>query len=118
MRMGNSRSVVAGAKPGAKSGQGGFLAPFRLLAPIASPQDSSTPLLHYSIPHEIPCNLSRRFPLYRVEADGLPAKAAQLKEPSVDKNYKYRLLIFSRRPVMLDTPSSALLLNDLRNRTN
>jgi hypothetical protein len=37
---------------------------------------STAPLLHYSITHEIPCNLSRRFPLYGVEAGGLPAKAA------------------------------------------
>src|ERR1019366_2175525 len=55
----------------------------------------STPLLHYSIPHEVPCNLSRRFPLYGVEADGLPAKAAQRKAANVDKNYKYRLLILT-----------------------
>ena len=30
-----------------------------------------------SIPHEIPCNLARRFPLYEVEADGLPLRVAR-----------------------------------------
>ena len=57
------------------------------------PYRPSTPPLQYSIPHKIPCNLCRRFPLYGVEAGGLPAKTAQRKEVNVDKNYKYRLLI-------------------------
>jgi len=30
-----------------------------------------------AIPHEIPCNLARRFPLYGVEADGLPLSVAR-----------------------------------------
>ena len=30
-----------------------------------------------SIPHEIPCNFARRFPLYGVEADGLPLRVAR-----------------------------------------
>jgi hypothetical protein len=47
-------------------------------------QCSTTPLLHYSIPQKIPCNLSPRFPLYGVEAGGLRAKAAQRKEVNVD----------------------------------
>ena len=36
-----------------------------------------TPPLHYSILREIPCNLARRFPLYGVEADGLPLRVAR-----------------------------------------
>ena len=47
---------------------------------------STTPPLHHSIPHEIPCNLSRRFPLDGVEAGSLPAKAAQRKELIVNKD--------------------------------
>ena len=31
----------------------------------------------YAIPHEIPCNFARRFPLYGVEADGLPLRVAR-----------------------------------------
>jgi hypothetical protein len=53
--------------------------------------DSTTPLLHYSIPQEISCNLSRRFPLYGVEAGGLPAKAAQWKEVNADNDLKLSL---------------------------
>ena len=30
-----------------------------------------------SIPHEIPCNFARRFPLYGVEADGRPLRVAR-----------------------------------------
>jgi hypothetical protein len=88
MGMGNSTSVVAGTRPGAKSRQGDFFSPFPLLPPVASPQhpcsvtalrrvDSSTPLPDYSIPQKILCNLSRRFPLYGVEADGLPLRVAR-----------------------------------------
>jgi len=95
MGMGNSTSVVAGTRPGAKSGQGDF---FSLFPPVASPLhpscvvalrrvDSTAPLIRYSIPQQIPCNLSRRFPLYGVKAGGLPAKAAQRKEANVDKNH-------------------------------
>src|ERR1035441_2286720 len=40
----------------------------------------SAPPLQYSIPHKIPCNLSRRFPLYGVEAGGLPLRAARRKQ--------------------------------------
>ena len=29
-----------------------------------------------SVPHEIPCNFARRFPLYGVEADGLHLRKA------------------------------------------
>ena len=47
---------------------------------------SNTPLLQYSIPHKIPCNLSRRFPLYLVGAGNLPPKAAQRKELNVNKD--------------------------------
>jgi hypothetical protein len=36
-----------------------------------------------SIPRKIPCNLARRFPLYGVEADGLPLRVAQREK----KNY-------------------------------
>ena len=57
MGMGNSTSVVARTRPGAKSGQDAFLSPFPLLPPVASSQhlssvpalrrvDSTTPLLH------------------------------------------------------------------------
>jgi hypothetical protein len=98
MGMGSSTNVTAGGRPGAKSGQGDFFSPFPLLPPVASPQhpssvaalqrvDSTTPLLHYPIPQEIPCNLCPRFPLYGVEADGLPAKAAQRKELNMDKTW-------------------------------
>jgi hypothetical protein len=34
----------------------------------------------YALPHEIPCNLARRFPLYGVEADGLPLRLARREE--------------------------------------
>ena len=37
-------------------------------------QFSNTPLLHRSVPMEIPRNLLPRFPLYRVEAGGLPLR--------------------------------------------
>jgi len=91
MRMGNSTSVVEGKRPGAKSGQGDFFSRPPLLPPVASPQHSTTPLLHYSIPQEISCNFSRRFPLYGVEADGLPAKAEQRKAVNVDIDRKRSL---------------------------
>jgi hypothetical protein len=83
--MGNSTSVVARTRPGSKSEQGGFFSPVPLSPPVASPQHSTTPLLHYSIPHKIPCNLSRRFPLYGVEAGSLPAIAARWIENGADE---------------------------------
>jgi len=42
----------------------------------------TTPVLHHSIPFEISCNLPPHFPLYLVEAVGLPAAAVQRKERS------------------------------------
>ena len=92
LRMGSNTSVMAATRPGAKSGQGDFLSPFPLLSPVASPCHSTTPALHFST---IPCNLCRRFPLYGVEAGGLPAKATRRKEAKMDKNYNYRLLILT-----------------------
>ena len=86
MGMGSSASTMAATSPGAKSRQGGFFSPYLLLLPHASPQHSITPLLHHSIPHESLCNLSRRFPLYGVEAGGLPAKAVERKELNVNKD--------------------------------
>jgi hypothetical protein len=58
--------------------------------------DESQPPLRHSIAPPRPfstvsCNLSRRFPLYGVEAGGLPAKAAQRKELNVDKTLKLSL---------------------------
>src|ERR1019366_4059899 len=46
MGMGSSTSVMAGTRPGAKSRQGDFFSPFPLLSPVASPQHSTTPILH------------------------------------------------------------------------
>ena len=38
-----------------------------------------------SIPREISCNLARRFPLYGVEADGLPLRAPwRLEETRIE----------------------------------
>ena len=48
-------------------------------------QHSIAPPLLFS---KIPCNLCRRFPLYGVEAGGLPAKAAEQKQLNVDKDLK------------------------------
>jgi len=48
----------------------------------------TTPSLHYSIPHEIPRNLSRRFPLYGVEASGLPAKAIERNGLNVKQDHR------------------------------
>ena len=48
----------------------------------------STPPLHHSTSHQIPCNFVRPFPLYGVEADGFPARAAQRKEPNVDTDQR------------------------------
>jgi hypothetical protein len=48
----------------------------------------STPPLHHSTSHQIPCNYVRPFPLYGVEADGFPARAAQRKEPNVDTDQR------------------------------
>ena len=89
--MGSSTSVMAGTRPGAKSGQGDFFTPFPVLPPVASPHHSTTPILHYSFPHKILCNLPRRFPLYGVEAGGLPAKAARRKELNVNTDLKLGL---------------------------
>jgi hypothetical protein len=74
-------SLGAGRKPAAAGA--------RLLAPCRHPAfprsgPFSTPRLQHSTLHEIPYNLARRFPLYGVEADGFPAKAAQRKEPNAD----------------------------------
>ena len=88
MGMDSSKSPMEGARIGAGSGHWGFFPPFPLLPPVSSSQHSTIPLLHYSIPREIPCNVSRRFPLYGVEAGGLPAKAAQRKELNVDKAHR------------------------------
>ena len=44
----------------------------------------------HAIPHKILCNLSRLFPLYGVEAGGLPAKAAQRNELNVDKENEHQ----------------------------
>ena len=74
MGMGSDTSAMAGTRPGAKFGLGDFFSPFPLLSPVASPRHSTTPALHFST---IPCNLCRRFPLYGVEAGGLPARAVQ-----------------------------------------
>src|ERR1039458_9055280 len=79
MGMGSSTSAMQGTWPGARPGPEVFLAPIPLLPPVGSPQHTTTPIIHYSIPHEILCNLSLRFPLYGVEAGGLPAKAARWK---------------------------------------
>jgi hypothetical protein len=83
MSMGSTTSAMEGARPGPKSVPGDFPS---LLPPVASRQRSTTPLLHDPNPFDIPCNLSRRFPLYGVEAGGLPAKAAQRKELNVNKD--------------------------------
>ena len=48
----------------------------------------------YALPHEIPCNFARRFPLYGVRADGLPLRksgiglerALQWKELNIHNN--------------------------------
>src|ERR1035441_10790584 len=71
-----------------KARAGGLLCSDSSGTHASSPQHSTSPLLHYSIPHKIPCNLSRRFPLYGVEAGGLPVKSAQRKEANVDKDPK------------------------------
>jgi hypothetical protein len=81
--VGSSTSAMQGTWPGARPEPEVFLTPIPLL-PL--PHRPSAPPLHYSIPLEIPCNLSRRFPLYGVEAGGLPAKAAQRKELIVNKD--------------------------------
>jgi ankyrin repeat protein len=67
-----------------------------------------TPPLHHSIPHKIPRNLSRSFPLYGVEAGGLPLREAgiNLKHalPQKELNMKTRSLkfVFNRAwPVVL-----------------
>ena len=81
MGMGSNKIAMQGTRPGARPEPEVFFAPFPLL-----PHRPSAPPLLYSIPREIPCNLSRRFPLYGVEAGGLPAKAAQRKELNVNKD--------------------------------
>ena len=89
MGMGSNTSAAAGPRPGAKSGQGDFFPRFRLLsaAPLLHPLHYSitAPPLHF---FTIPCNLSSHFPLYGVEAGGLPAKAMQRKKLNVDKDRK------------------------------
>ena len=89
MGMGSNMSAAAGPRPGAESGQGTYL-----LASLPCLQSHcSTPFITPLTPpplhfFTIPCNLSRRFPLYGVEAGGLPAKAAQRKELNVDKAHR------------------------------
>ena len=85
MGIGSTTSAMEGARPGPKSVPGAFPSLFPLLPPVGLSQRSSTPLLDF---FTIPCNLSRRFPLYGVEAGGLPAKAAQRKELNVDKAHR------------------------------
>ena len=83
MSMGSTTSAIEGARPGPKSVPGAFPSLFPLLPPVGLPQHATTRFPHF---FTIPCNLSRRFPLYGVEAGNLPAKAAQRKEVSVDKD--------------------------------
>ena len=61
MDMGSSRSAMAGPRPGAKSGLGDFFTPFPLLPPVASPQHSTTPLLHYSLSPKFPATFPAAF---------------------------------------------------------
>ena len=83
MSMGSTTSAMEGARPGPKSVPGAFPSLFPPLPPVGLPQHATTRFPHF---FTIPCNLSRRFPLYGVEAGNLPAKAAQRKEVSVDKD--------------------------------
>src|ERR1017187_10064345 len=76
-----SQGVAGKSNPGL----GGCFPPFSLLPPVSLPQYPSTPLLNF---FTIPCNLSRRFPLYGVEAVSLPVKAARRKAASVDNDLK------------------------------
>ena len=84
MGMGSKKIAMQGTRPGARPEPEVFFTPFSLLPPVASPQHSITPLLHFSIHRKIPCNLSRHFPLYGVMAGGLPAKAVERKELNVN----------------------------------
>jgi hypothetical protein len=40
-------------------------------------QSNAHPATFYAIPHEISCNLARRFPLYGMGASGLPLRVAR-----------------------------------------
>lgn len=70
------------------------------------------PFLPHSIPHKISCNLSRLFPLYGVEAGGLPAKVAWPNEANMDN---------ARREIQCAAMSAGLvrqLNNASKNRSN
>ena len=85
MGMCSNTSAMEGTRPGARPGPEVSFAPFPLLPPASSP-----PPLHHSItpPHEILCNFSRPFPLYGVEASGLPAKAIERNGLNVKQDHR------------------------------
>ena len=91
MGMSSNKITMPGTWPGARPKPEVFSVPFPLLPPVGSPQYPTTPLPRYSNPNEIPCNLCRRFPLYGVEAGGLPVKAAQRKQSNMDEDLKLYL---------------------------
>jgi hypothetical protein len=96
MGMGSNTSAMAGTRPGAKSGQRDFFPRLSPFPPVPLLHRSNTPLPPPPLRFfTIPCNLTPRFPLYGVEAGGLPAKATRRKEAKMDKNYNYRLLILT-----------------------